>query len=341
MTTLDSKMLRISRQSFYILLIVCIASICPQGRVNAQQSVLQTNLQASSTTPAQTASLEDRVKHLEERVQKAEGKSKDFWDKLSTASGLISGVLIASIGIWATNAYKRREIEISQVQTVQSFMPYLQSKNPRDVRRALRVISILGNEALSIALTLEYPEEISIPALAKMASSPNPTEAVQGEETLENLYQRTYPSLSTIRQEFLKHGSEYQAIRETIPAGSERTSKMESTFQRMKDIVKKMKETVLPLLQEFTNRTSMGAQLAAISILQVQPNIDFLDWLARKIAADPGSFHGYHAAVALRKAAEVFGNEHREAVQEAINLARRLASEATRGADAFRELDEA
>lgn len=341
----DSKMFMLSKQRFYrITLIVCIAIICLQTRVNAQKPALKILSQASNPSSTQTVSLEDRVRQLDERLRKVEGKPKDFWDKLSAASGLISGGLIAGIGILATNAYKRREIKISEVQTIQGFMPYLTSGKPQDVRTALRAISILGNEQLSIALTLEYPEEISIPSLAKMASSSNPTEAVQGEKTLENLFQRTYPSISAIRQEFLKLAYEYQTIRKTMPAGRERTSKMEFILQRMKDTAQEMKEQshpILPLLQEFTNRTSVAAQLAAISMLQVEPNIDYLNWLAVNIAADPGSFHGYQAAKALSKAAQVFGKQQREAVQEAINLARRLASESTKGADAFRELNKA
>ena len=73
----------------------------------------------------------------------------------------------------------------------------------------------------------------------------------------------------------------------------------------------------------------------------MQPNPDYLQWLAERIGEDPGSFHGYHAAVALFRAVDVLGRSHREALQKAIATVKTLATEEAKRKDAFKVLGQA
>jgi hypothetical protein len=143
--------------------------------------------------------------------------------------------------------------------------------------------------------------------------------------------------LSVVRQQVLDLARDYEHTRAFLPFGSERTHKMEVIITKMRMLAL----AALPLLPELVSSPSLGARLAAIAILQVQPSPDYLQWLAARLAEDPGSFHGYHAAVALHSAAHMLDVTHREEVQRAIETARKMAREDSKGADAFKKLDEA
>ena len=139
--------------------------------------------QSPSTTPVRVPSTEERLKALEETIEQSKDQQpKDFWDRLSAVSGLISGGLVTSVGIAATYLYnerarknsevqKLRELEILQVQTVQSFMPQLQSGQSKAVEAALLSIAALGNAALATSLADIYGGEGAVTALQKMASN--------------------------------------------------------------------------------------------------------------------------------------------------------------------------
>jgi hypothetical protein len=94
-------------------------------------------------------------------------------------------------------------------------------------------------------------------------------------------------------------------------------------------------------LAELVKSSSPGEWLTAAAILQKQPNPNpvYLNWLAAQLAEDPGSFLGYHAAIALLGAARAFGASHREALKQAIEIVRK--SQRSKEADAFKQLDEA
>jgi hypothetical protein len=142
---------------------------------------------------------------------------------------------------------------------------------------------------------------------------------------------------TVIRQQVLNLSREYEDIRKIMPAGSERTKKME-------DVILKIKPLALaarPLLPELVRSSSVGEQLAAIAILQEQPDLKHLEWLLQRTAEDPGSFHGYHAAQAWFQAVRVLGPFDREALQKAIEEVKTSASAETKGAEAFKVLGRA
>jgi hypothetical protein len=192
----------------------------------------------------------------------------------------------------------------------------------------------IGNVAVKLR------KELTERAQAAFSADPNAGKAptdnqVEAAVEIEQLARNV--DLSVVRRQALELAREYENTRAVLPAGDERTHKMEVIITKMR----LLGLAAVPLLPELTSSASLGPRLAAIAILQVQPSSDYLHWLARRLAEDPGSFHGYHAAVALLSAARALGASQREALQNAINTARTSAREETKKADAFKVLDQA
>ena len=89
------------------------------------------------------------------------------------------------IGIAATYTYnerqrknsedqKHREITIQKVQTIQSFMPQLQSEDSKTVEAALLAITALGDPELATDLAGLFKSEGAISALEKNSHQSRP-----------------------------------------------------------------------------------------------------------------------------------------------------------------------
>lgn len=172
--------------SFLALLLAILPSI-----IEAQTSPALSSTKLPTTTPTPVTTtispLEQRVGNLEQKVsnfaaQIEKPKPKDNWDKVSAASGLISGVLIAGIvAIIAhiyqqkqqsiENALKERELKISQAQVIQSFTPNLFSNDERQVTVAIVSIAAIDVE-LATKLALTFGGETGLDALNKIGASP-------------------------------------------------------------------------------------------------------------------------------------------------------------------------
>lgn len=153
--------------------------------------------------PIPTLLLEQRVVTAEARIEDIEEKlsnpQKDIWDKLEAISGLVTGGLIALIGLVVTYVYREREqraekahnereLAILQVQTVQRFMPQLQSEDEKAVGAALKAIAALGNPKLATELAAIYGSEGAVSALSKLASSPDPATSRKARESLGKVF---------------------------------------------------------------------------------------------------------------------------------------------------------
>src|SRR5207249_1860121 len=79
-------------------------------------------------------------------------------------------------------------LSVLQVQTIQGFMPQLQSGNEKAVEAALLAISALGNSNLATDLASLYQTEGAVAALSKIATSPDRIAAQQAEQSLENVF---------------------------------------------------------------------------------------------------------------------------------------------------------
>jgi S1-C subfamily serine protease len=184
--------------------------------VDAQSNVSQVSLSLSNDTPSKpfflnsTQEIQQRVDSLEYKLKLLEGqnglpKEKDIWDKIQALSGLITGGLVAIITLLITNIYKKREmrmgelqesaeqknneqqIKISQIQTLQTFMPQLQSDDKRVVAAALKAISVLDIQLFK-DLSVIFASEGGASALSDLTSSSNKKIARQAKETLASIF---------------------------------------------------------------------------------------------------------------------------------------------------------
>ncbi|HEY6989774.1 MAG TPA: hypothetical protein VH369_15375 [Bryobacteraceae bacterium] len=137
---------------------------------------------------------------------------------------------------------------------------------------------------------------------------------------------------SAANAELLQLAAEYEEIRRKLPSGGPRTRRMTAVFSRMKAKAPGARA----LLDEFEKSESPGIRLAAIAILQMFPNADHLDWLARRLD-NPGMekpFVGYQAAVALLDAVQALPSEEcgrlKAALEKALALAQTLPEDSDR-----------
>ncbi len=184
--------------------------LCPIG-VSAQASLpVSTQSPPRSEVVVSDSSLEKRLDELEQQFKELKKPPKDRWDKLGAISGLLSGSVVALLGLLITyilsernrtgseqqkerelaisDQQKQRELAILQVQTVQGFMPQLQSGGPREVEAALLAIFALDkNSPLATDLAGLYRTEGAISALRKIASGSDREPARRAQQTLADM----------------------------------------------------------------------------------------------------------------------------------------------------------
>jgi hypothetical protein len=170
------------RNWLLIFIFSFLCAVLPQTQVTANTAITPTPAPTPLITP--TPSLEERAQSLEkwrqEEIQRnRELPQKDIWDKINSISGLVSGGIIALVGIFFTFMYqerqrqstdqrKQQELAILQAQTVQSFLPQLQSEDERAVEAALLAIAALGNTELATKLAELFRRKASVSALYKI-----------------------------------------------------------------------------------------------------------------------------------------------------------------------------
>ena len=92
----------------------------------------------------------------------------------------------------------------------------------------------------------------------------------------------------------------------------------------MEVILAKMKALALAsysALEEFKKSLSPGERLAAVAMLQVNPNPACLDWLATRLAEEK-PFIGYHAGVALLYAVRILDASQKDNLHKALQKAK-------------------
>jgi hypothetical protein len=71
-------------------------------------------------------SLEDRMKKVEEQLEKQKSKHKDFWERLQALSSLISGLAVVVVGYLLTGsvnqAIQERQLELSNLKEMRELM---------------------------------------------------------------------------------------------------------------------------------------------------------------------------------------------------------------------------
>lgn len=100
---------------------------------------------------AQLKSLSEKIdsipKDQKEAADESKTKPKDFWDILAELSGLITGGLVALIGIFATLAYNNRANKVAQVQVISGLINHLQSNTEHERQAALLAIRLWAIQA--------------------------------------------------------------------------------------------------------------------------------------------------------------------------------------------------
>jgi hypothetical protein len=120
------------------------------------------------------------------------------------------------------------------------------------------------------------------------------------------------------RHQMIQLAREYEQTRAALPPGDERTRRMEAVATRMR----LLGIACAPFLSDFAESPSPGERLAAVSILEVQPNREYLSWLADRLGTET-PFVGYHAALALQAAVRVLGQPERALLREVIAKAKK------------------
>jgi hypothetical protein len=181
--------------------------------------------QAPITSPTPTPSLEERLSELENQVNALQKKTakpaKDIWDITSSLSGLISGVVIAAVGILLTHQFNkrqqqsletqhRRELAVQQVQTALEFVPLLQSGDEKDKETALLGIAALGNPELATKLAALYRTKGATSALSKMAASPDRAIAAPAKKVLNRFEKEALRKLRLICKEYPDPDEEFE-----------------------------------------------------------------------------------------------------------------------------------
>ena len=132
----------------------------------------------------------------------------------------------------------------------------------------------------------------------------------------------TEAELPTVRAKILEFAREYEATRSNMDPGPERTRVMNSIVAKMRTLA----IAATPLLAEFaTRQDSPGIRLAAISILQLSPKLEYLGWLVERMRNEQ-PFVFFHASVALlaieRRFGAVASRDLKVALMQALNTLR-------------------
>src|SRR5262245_24424303 len=119
-----------------------------------------------------------------------------------------------------------------------------------------------------------------------------------------------------VRSKVLTLANQYNAIRAAMPFSSERTRRLDGIVASLR-VLHKASYWMLP---ELANSSSPGERVAAVAFLQMQPDPIYIPWLRVRFTQEQ-PFLMYHAAVALRNAANSLGPEHHDALSAAISRA--------------------
>jgi hypothetical protein len=133
--------------------------------------------------------------------------------------------------------------------------------------------------------------------------------------------------LSNIRARMLEFAREYEATRANMKPSPERT-------QAMNAIVAKMRTlgiAATPLLRDLaTDGDSPGKRLAALAILQLAPDLSYLDWVVERMRHEQ-PFLLFHASLVLLAMVRSFGAQSREQLDAALNRSLEIVQAFTRG----------
>lgn len=119
--------------------------------------------------------------------------------------------------------------------------------------------------------------------------------------------------LDFVRSQLLGLSAEYTKIRNKMDPGDARTRQMEIIVTKMRTVAL----AAIPILSSLAESRSPAERLAAISILQVTPQPEYVSWLGER-CLERQPFVAYHAAVALLTSVRTLECVHRPEIETAI-----------------------
>lgn len=160
-------------------------------------------------------------------------------------------------------------------------------------------------------------------ASAKPLSDDVPPEQVSSARRVDALVSKI-PSVASraeivdsVKRKMVQLADEYNTTRDSMPAGPERTAAMNSVFARMRALALAAR----PFVDEFANDDqSAGMRLAAISILQLSPDVRFADWLQNRMATER-PFVFFQASVAILAMVRAFGKARQPQLRTVVESA--------------------
>jgi hypothetical protein len=139
-------------------------------------------------------------------------------------------------------------------------------------------------------------------------------------------------SLDLVRGQVRSYARLYERARQRMRPSGERTHRMEQIFAQMRALA----TASYPLLDELVISPSPGERLAAVAILQVFSNEQFLPFLAHLVGSEK-PFVGYHAVRALRFAVGALDSHAYPQLKEAIRNSQTALQSASVGFGSDRE----
>jgi hypothetical protein len=112
----------------------------------------------------------------------------------------------------------------------------------------------------------------------------------------------------------LEFAREYEATRSNMKPGRDRTRAMNAIVAKMRTLG----IAAAPLLPELAfDKNSPGKRLAGLIILQLAPDLDYLDWVVERMSIEQ-PFIFYHAALVLLAMVRNYGVQARKELEIAL-----------------------
>jgi hypothetical protein len=225
-------------------------------------------------------------------------------------SATVWPLLVAVVLYWFRRPIENLVATAVGIAATSSKVKIWQIEFDRDVQQQLESTA---HEALSRAPSVSEQQ----------IGSPIPQEEVQAAARVRSLVDEAPPGSirreiqESIRQRMLGFAKEYESTRAAMRAGPERTRAMNAVAAKMRTLAL----AADPFLEELAgDHDSPGRRLAAICILQLAPNLDWVPWLADRMGTEQ-PFVFFHASVALLSAVRKYGPLQQQALRAAVERA--------------------
>lgn len=226
-------------------------------------------------------------------------------------SALAWPTLVLVVLIWFREPLSQLAKASVEIATTASKFKFWQFEFERDVKQQLDVSTAA---ALASPVTTEITpatQPISRQTEFRAANRVNqliieaPTQALRG--ALRN----------SIRERMISLAQEYDSTRANMAPGVERTRAMNVIAAKMRTLGL----ASLPFIEEFRNdQYSPGKRLAAICILEIEPDSRYAAWLADRVGNEQ-PFVFYHASIALLNLVQKLGKTEDDQLRPLIQSA--------------------